>query len=130
MRKPLAGLFAVFALTLTIGAPLAESKLKPKVMPHEVAGHEQCDMCHNGKLPDIKAVPATHTGRDATTCVLCHTKDSPLQTADPKPTPHDLEGRSACSMCHSGAMEGMPAKPANHKDFEDKSCLLCHAAAK
>ncbi|MCL7971900.1 MAG: hypothetical protein M8866_07400 [marine benthic group bacterium] len=42
-------------------------------------------------------------------------------------TPHEIEGKEACSMCHSGAMEGMPAAPASHEGWADESCQTCHA---
>ena len=32
-------------------------------------------------------------------------------------------------MCHSGAMDGMPAAPDSHKGFEDKNCVMCHKPA-
>ena len=43
--------------------------------------------------------------------------------------PHEIEGKEACSMCHSGAMEGMPAAPASHEGLKDKACVMCHAPA-
>jgi hypothetical protein len=39
---------------------------------HEVAGREQCLMCHGGTMEGIKAVPANHKGIDAKNCTLCH----------------------------------------------------------
>ena len=42
---------------------------------------------------------------------------------------HDLEGKEACSMCHSGAMEGMPAVPATHEGRGDDTCQMCHKPA-
>ena len=47
----------------------------------------------------------------------------------PPVTPHDIAGKETCSMCHSGAMEGMPAAPASHEGLEDKACVMCHAPA-
>ena len=40
---------------------------------------------------------------------------------------HELEGRDECLMCHSGAMEGIPAVPANHEGRPNSACLWCHA---
>lgn len=44
----------------------------------------------------------------------------------PSVTPHDIAGKEACSMCHSGAMEGMPAVPASHEGRGDETCQACH----
>lgn len=51
------------------------------------------------------------------------------QDTKPPVTPHDIAGKEACSMCHSGAMEGMPAAPASHEGLKDKACVMCHAPA-
>ena len=50
--------------------------------------------------------------------------------AQEKPTvvSHDLEGKENCAMCHSGAMEGIPANPADHEGRGNDTCLLCHGA--
>ncbi len=41
---------------------------------------------------------------------------------------HELEGRAECLMCHSGAMEEIPAAPAaSHEGRENSTCLWCHA---
>lgn len=52
------------------------------------------------------------------------------QAASSKPPVlvHDLEGRSACLMCHTpGAMEPVPDAPASHEGRPNESCLWCHA---
>ena len=49
------------------------------------------------------------------------------QDTKPPVTPHDIAGKEACSMCHSGAMEGMPAAPASHEGWADDTCQSCHA---
>lgn len=48
--------------------------------------------------------------------------------AKPPVVSHELEGRAECLMCHSGAMEGMPAVPESHEGRENSTCLWCHAA--
>lgn len=48
------------------------------------------------------------------------------EMAKPKAVPHDLEGRSECLMCHSGAMEGVPGVPENHAGRGNETCLWCH----
>ena len=52
------------------------------------------------------------------------------EAAAQKPTvvSHELEGRSECLMCHSGAMEEIAAAPANHEGRGNDTCLWCHAA--
>ena len=51
------------------------------------------------------------------------------QDAKPTVVSHDLAGKEACSMCHSGAMEGMPAAPASHEGRGDDTCAMCHKPA-
>ena len=45
----------------------------------------------------------------------------------PPVTPHEIEGKEQCEMCHSGAMEGMPAMPESHKGWGNETCQNCHA---
>jgi hypothetical protein len=45
----------------------------------------------------------------------------------PPVTPHEIEGKEQCAMCHSGAMEGMPAMPASHEGWGNETCQNCHA---
>ena len=49
------------------------------------------------------------------------------QDAKPKAVSHDLEGKDQCMMCHSGAMEGIPAAPEDHEGRGNETCLMCHA---
>jgi hypothetical protein len=108
----------------------AAAAKKPPVMTHDKAGREQCAMCHGGAMEGIKAMPADHKGRANDSCLLCHAKDSPMQTATVGPMSHPVAGREQCMMCHGGTMEGMKAAPANHKGFDVKNCTLCHKPAK
>jgi hypothetical protein len=50
------------------------------------------------------------------------------EKAKPKAVPHDLEGRSECLMCHSGAMEGVAGVPEDHAGRDNETCLWCHGA--
>lgn len=45
----------------------------------------------------------------------------------PPVTPHEMEGKENCLMCHSGAMEGMAAVPASHEGWGNETCQQCHA---
>ena len=115
---------------LAVAQPAVAQATKPPVMSHEVAGREQCAMCHGGAMEGIKAMPADHKGRTNDQCTLCHAKDSAMQTGTPTAMAHELAGREQCLMCHGGAMEGIKAAPANHKGIDNKNCTLCHTAAK
>ncbi len=50
------------------------------------------------------------------------------EATKPKVVSHDLTGRDNCLMCHSGAMEAVPAVPESHQDRTIEVCLWCHAA--
>jgi len=50
-----------------------------------------------------------------------------VQATKPPVMPHEKAGREQCTMCHSGAMEGIKAMPANHKGRGNDVCTLCHA---
>jgi hypothetical protein len=108
----------------------AQEVAKPPVMTHDAAGREQCAMCHSGAMEGIKAMPASHEGWENDVCLMCHAKDSPLQSASPPAVPHDTAGREQCLLCHGGTMEGMKAAPASHKGFDNKACTMCHKPAK
>lgn len=108
----------------------AAAAKKPPVMTHDKAGREQCVMCHGGAMEGIKAMPADHKGRANDGCLLCHAKDSPMQTATVGPLGHPVAGREQCMTCHGGTMQGMKAVPANHKGYDVKNCTLCHKPAK
>jgi hypothetical protein len=114
----------------TIAQPAKAQVKKPSVMSHEKAGREQCTMCHGGTMEGIQAMPANHKGYGNEVCLLCHAKDSPLQTAAAQATPHAVVGREQCMACHTGAMDGVKAAPANHKGIDVRNCTLCHPAAK
>ena len=47
----------------------------PPAIPHELAGRDNCLVCHN---PDggMKPAPANHAGRTADTCQTCHKPQS------------------------------------------------------
>jgi len=115
-------------LFVAAGSAFAQDA-KPTVVSHDLAGKENCTMCHSGAMEGMPAAPADHEGRELDTCLLCHAADSEMQTGEATALPHDLAGKEACSMCHSGAMEGMPAAPASHEGRADTTCTMCHAAA-
>jgi hypothetical protein len=113
-----------------VAAPAAaQEAAKPTVVSHDLAGREQCMMCHSGAMQGMPAAPESHAERPNETCLLCHAADAPIQTAAPAAVPHDLAGRDNCMMCHSGAMEGVPAASESHEGIDVKYCGLCHKPA-
>ena len=113
------------AMLLVMAGSAVAQDAKPTVVSHDLAGKENCVMCHSGAMEGIPAQPADHEGRALDTCLLCHAADAEMQTSAAAVTPHDLAGKEACSMCHSGAMEGMPAAPASHEGRGDDTCAMC-----
>lgn len=123
--------FALAALVVASPASAqAPGPKKPPVMTHDAAGRDQCLMCHGGSMEGIKGVPKDHQGRTNTMCVMCHAKDSPMQTAAAPAMAHAVAGKEQCMMCHGGAMEGIKAAPASHKGWDVKNCTVCHAQPK
>ena len=116
-------------LFVAAGSAFAQDATKPPVMSHDMAGKENCVMCHSGAMEGIPGVPADHEGRTVDTCAMCHAANAEMQTSAATAIPHDMAGKEACSMCHSGAMEGMPAAPASHEGRGDGTCGLCHKPA-
>lgn len=127
--KRLMSIAAGAALFVALAAAPAFAQEKPTVVTHDLAGKENCTMCHSGAMEGIPANPADHEGRGLDTCILCHGADSEMQTGTASATPHEIAGREACAMCHSGAMEGMPAAPASHEGRGDDTCAMCHKPA-
>jgi hypothetical protein len=115
-------------LFVAAGTALAQDA-KPPVMPHDMAGKENCTMCHSGAMEGIPAVPESHAAYTVDNCAMCHAPDAEVQTATPPAIPHDLAGKDNCTMCHSGAMEGIPAEPASHEGRETDTCQWCHKPA-
>ncbi len=125
-ERSLAALSTVaFGLLLSSSAA-AQEAATPNVVPHDTADRAECLACHSGALGGVPAAPASHEGRENDVCLVCHSADSPIQSAVPKAIPHDLAGREQCLMCHSGALEGIPVPPANHEKIDVKYCRLCH----
>jgi hypothetical protein len=129
--KRVLGTIAVLALAAVWAAPaLAQEEAKPPAVSHDVQGREQCMMCHTpGAMEAVPDAPANHEGRDVAVCLWCHAADSPMLTATPKATPHDVAGREQCMMCHkAGAMEAIPDAPADHEGRDVTYCTMCHTA--
>ncbi len=131
MHRPASLAVPLLALALLTGVASAGEVVKPKPTPHDLAGRENCLMCHGGAMQGLPAMPTeTHKGRDNATCQLCHAADSPVQKADPEPISHELAGREQCMACHGVTMQGIPAAPPSHKGWDVKTCTVCHAPTK
>jgi len=108
-------------------ASALQEPAKPPAVKHDLAGRDNCVMCHSASMPNTPVMPAeSHKGREADTCLWCHGPDAAMQTTVPKPISHDLEGRDNCLMCHTGTMPNTPAAPADHKGRENTDCQMCH----
>ncbi len=118
----------VLLLGLGASSALAAQETKPPAVSHELEGRDQCLMCHSGAMEGMPAAPASHEGWKNNACLWCHGADAAMQTKQAPAIPHELEGRDNCEMCHSGAMEGMPAMPEDHKGRKSGDCKMCHAA--
>lgn len=113
-----------------VAVPAISEQERPQPVPHDLAGREQCLMCHRpGALEDAQDVPESHEGRPNETCLWCHATDSPMLTGDASTIPHAMEGRESCLMCHRpGAMEDATDIPESHEGREVEYCTLCHEA--
>jgi hypothetical protein len=120
---------AVLVAGVVVTPAVAQEAAKPKVVSHDLAGRDNCMMCHAGTMDAVPGVPETHADRPNETCLWCHGADADVQTATPKAVSHDLAGRDNCMMCHkAGAMEPVPDAPASHTDRDVKWCTMCHVA--
>ena len=116
-------------LFVVAGSALAQDA-KPPVMTHDMAGKENCAMCHDSGAMGAPKAPASHEGFKNENCMLCHAETSPLQAGNAPPAiPHDLEGKENCAMCHGSGVMGAPKAPESHKDFKSENCGLCHKPA-
>jgi hypothetical protein len=111
----------------------------PRAIPHEVAGREQCLMCHD-PAGNIRPAPQDHVGRAADTCQMCHqpaaasgqvtpesteSSEEESATGGPPSIPHDLAGRDDCLVCHNPA-GGLRPAPADHAGRTSDTCQTCH----
>jgi hypothetical protein len=102
------------------------------VIPHAVAGREDCLACH--ATGGMRPFPADHEGRTNVMCLACHVASASGTEAAPADQetlgnlaaiPHPVEGREDCLVCHAaGAM--LPV-PADHEGRTNVTCLVCHA---
>jgi hypothetical protein len=114
-----------------------EATIPPELHPVPLVGAHQratCDVCHaEGKrVPEYVCSnchrpPENHLEG---TCDTCHTPEGWTESAaslvaQAPQIPHTLDGRDDCLLCHEPTGQVKPA-PANHKDFINEQCTVCH----
>ena len=121
---------AIFMTLLIVGAGALNAQEKPAVPEHDMAGKDNCAMCHAEGVMGATKTPASHEGRDQESCVACHSADSPLQAGTAPPAiSHDLEGKDNCAMCHAEGVMGAPKAPDSHGEGTTGQCVACHEPA-
>jgi Doubled CXXCH motif (Paired_CXXCH_1) len=68
--SPTATTVAATAATATVATAAAPAGEAPAI-PHDLAGRDNCLLCHN---PDggVKPAPQDHVGRTSDQCQMCH----------------------------------------------------------
>ena len=127
------------AVAATPEAPATPAPSGVPAIPHEVAGREQCLMCHD-PAGNVRPAPQNHAGRTVDTCQMCHKPAGIVSEATPQPEataeggggtaaappiPHDLAGRDDCLVCHNPA-GGLKPAPADHAGRTSDVCQTCH----
>jgi len=121
---------AIFMTLLFVGAGALDAQEKPAVPEHDMAGKDNCAMCHAEGVMGATKTPASHEGRDQKSCVACHSADSPLQAGTaPTAISHELEGKENCAMCHAEGVMGANKTPESHGDGVAGQCVACHKPA-
>ena len=119
-----------FLALLFVGAGALNAQEKPSVPEHDMAGKDNCAMCHAEGVMGATKTPASHEGRDQKNCVVCHSASSPAQSgAAAVGIPHDMEGKENCAMCHGEGVMGAAKTPDNHCDDMAGTCSACHKPA-
>ena len=125
MRRATPIALAFGLLLAAAGSAGAQEAAKPPVPPHDLAGKENCTMCHKVG-GEMGGMPANHEGYTAANCLLCHSANSPMQSGSPPAIPHGLEGKDNCLMCHKTGVMNAPKAPESHADFKNEDCGTCH----
>lgn len=119
-------------------ARFKDATLPPELHPMPLVGAHQratCAACHAEGTQMAKYIctnchrpPKNHLEE---ACDICHTPEegwsesvASLVAQSPQ-IPHTLDGRDDCLICHDPAGQVKPA-PANHEDFINEQCTLCH----
>jgi len=98
-------------------------------IPHDLAGRDNCLMCHDPQ-GNVRPAPQNHVGRTVDTCQGCHkaaatgqSQPTPASVAAPR-IPHDVEGQN-CLTCHDPQGDVRPA-PQDHVGRAADTCQTCH----
>jgi len=131
MNRRIVCLMGAFLLVGVLANPLT-AQVKTKAAAHDLAGKENCMMCHTpGVMPPAPDTPESHEGRVNEQCAWCHAPDAAMVTTGAKQFTHDPAGKDNCLMCHTaGAMEPVPDMPAeSHEGRTIGQCTWCHTKA-
>lgn len=79
---------------------------------------EGCTSCHGEN--DLASVPASHEGRAAALCTLCHHPG----LDEPPLIPHELSRQEPCGSCHGPDLQ--VELPASHDTRTEEMCETCH----
>ncbi|MGW8281765.1 MAG: hypothetical protein ACWGON_00575 [Gemmatimonadota bacterium] len=124
---------AFFAALMVFGATtLSAQDATPPVPSHDMAGKENCAMCHGEGVMGAPVMPAFHkeNGYENAMCMACHAESSPAQAGMAAPEiPHDAAGKENCAMCHGEGVMGAPKTPESHAEIEADQCSICHSPA-
>jgi predicted CXXCH cytochrome family protein len=107
----------------------------PAAIPHEIAGREQCLMCHDPG-GNVRPAPQDHAGRSNDSCQMCHPSAAagmgepapaaPATEGEGAPSiPHAVAGRDDCLICHN-PVGGLKPAPADHAGRSNDVCQGCH----
>jgi hypothetical protein len=111
----------------------------PPAIPHEVAGREQCLMCHD-PAGNVRPAPQSHASYTDDMCQMCHQPGGTAAGATPQPAatddeggatisapsiPDELTGREDCLVCHNPA-GGLKPAPPDHAGRTSGVCQSCH----
>ncbi len=133
---------AVSESTETTEVPPASAiKGVAPAIEHSLELRFRCLLCHRMKGETEVPYPDSHIGQSEDVCMLHHAlagsgdTPAPITTAttqEPEPavssgglpkTPHSLEGRDDCLMCHASGSQQVPE---SHADYTSDVCQGCH----
>jgi len=111
------------------------SVVSAPMIPHLIAGQEDCNACHSPS--GFKPLPSNHTGRPIESCRICHRpgffpasqaairNKNGQKNGGPEAVPHATMGAfEDCLLCHGiGKIRPFPD---NHANAKVENCTICH----